>query len=123
MDDDGSESDSSLEIFAPNIHDLLLSHDLHDFTCRLVDVSSVVKAKDSPCQDSDDEEDSCSDYYQDSDDEEDCPSDYYYHDSDDDEDNFDLDFDDDDEDNTDQDSDDEEDNTDQDSDDDEEDEP
>ncbi|XP_015076024.1 putative F-box/LRR-repeat protein At3g18150 [Solanum pennellii] len=90
---------------------------------ELVDLSSVVKAKDSPCQDSDDEEDSCSDYYQDSDDEEDCSSDYYYHDSDDDEDNFDLDSDDEDEDNTDQDSDDEEDNTDQDSDDDEEDEP
>ncbi|KAH0725584.1 hypothetical protein KY284_001449 [Solanum tuberosum] len=111
MDDDGSENDSSLEIFAPNLHYLVLSHDLHHFTCRLVDASSVVKAKDNPCQDSDDEEDSCSDYYQDSDDEEDCSSDYYYHDSDDDEDNFD------------QDSDDDEDNTDQDSDDDEEDEP
>ncbi|KAG5632772.1 hypothetical protein H5410_004489 [Solanum commersonii] len=64
----------------------------------LVDASSVVKAKDNPCQDSDDEEDSCSDYYQDSDDEEDCSSDYYYHDSDDDEDNFDQDSDDDEED-------------------------
>ncbi|XP_049398023.1 putative F-box/LRR-repeat protein At3g18150 isoform X2 [Solanum stenotomum] len=78
---------------------------------ELVDVSSVIKATDNPCQDSDDEEDSCSDYFQDSDDEEDSFSDYYYHDSDDDEDNFD------------QDSDDDEDNTDQDSDDDEEDEP
>ncbi|KAH0730395.1 hypothetical protein KY289_001583 [Solanum tuberosum] len=98
MDDDGSESDSSLEIFSPNLHYLVLSHDLHDFTCRLVDVSSVVKAKDNPCQDSDAEEDSCNDYFQDSADEEDSFSDYYYHDSDDDEDNTDQDSDDDEED-------------------------
>ncbi|KAH0781828.1 hypothetical protein KY290_001426 [Solanum tuberosum] len=97
MDDDGSESDSSLEIFAPNLHYLKLSH---DFTCRLVDVSSMVKANDNPCQDSDDEEDNCSEDHQDFDDEEDSYSDYYHHDCDDD-----------DEDNSDQDSDDDEDNT------------
>ncbi|KAG5630465.1 hypothetical protein H5410_002182 [Solanum commersonii] len=89
MEDDGSENDSSFEIFALNLQ---LSHDFHDFNCRHVDVSSVVNAKDISDQDSDDdeedsygddhqysddEEESCSDYFQDSDDDQDSYSDYY----------------------------------------------
>ncbi|KAG5631904.1 hypothetical protein H5410_003621 [Solanum commersonii] len=106
MEDDGSENDSSFEIFALNLQ---LSHDFHDFNCRHVDVSSVVNAKDKSDQDSDDdeedsygddhqysddEEESCSDYFQDSDDDQDSYSDYYEDSDDMEEDNHDEDSDD-----------------------------
>ncbi|KAK4341407.1 hypothetical protein RND71_039908 [Anisodus tanguticus] len=76
LDDDGSGRDRSFEKFSPYLQQLELSRDFHDFKCSLVDVSYVVDAKitlditcikdleDNPDEDSDDEEDSCSDYHQ-----------------------------------------------------------